>query len=176
MKKIAFLSLFLSGIFMIPVLNAQVRNTEQNILLAKKKIDKNLDNWHKAAAEANFNNYFGMMADDAIFIGTDATENWNLQEFKKFSKPYFDAGKAWDFKTIERNIYLNEDRRIGWFDELLDTHMGICRGSGVMIKENGKWKVQHYVLSITIPNDNVDEITLIKKEFDEELISRLQKN
>lgn len=109
MKKIAFLSLFLSGIFMIPVLNAQVRNTEQNILLAKKKIDKNLDNWHKAAAEANFNNYFGMMADDAIFIGTDATENWNLQEFKKFSKPYFDAGKAWDFKTIERNIYLNED-------------------------------------------------------------------
>lgn len=176
MKKIAFLCLFLSGIFLIPVVNAQVRNTEQNILMAKKKIAKNLDNWHKAAAEANFSNYFGLMAEDAIFIGTDATENWNLAEFKKFSKPYFDAGKAWDFQAIARNIYLNEDRSLGWFDELLDTHMGICRGSGVMMKENGKWKVQHYVLSIAIPNDNVDEITLIKKEFDEGLISSLRKN
>ncbi|MCM8569440.1 nuclear transport factor 2 family protein [Gramella jeungdoensis] len=176
MKKIALISLFLSGVFLLPSLNAQVKNTEQNILSAKRSIIKNLERWHKAAAEANFEDYFSLMTDDAIFIGTDATENWNLEEFKEFSRPYFEAGKAWSFKAIERNIYLKENRRLAWFDELLDTHMGICRGSGVMAKDNGKWKVQHYVLSITIPNENVDEITLIKKEFDEELISKLRDN
>ncbi|MCG9971235.1 nuclear transport factor 2 family protein [Christiangramia crocea] len=176
MKKIALISLFLTGLFLFPAMNAQVKNTEQNILSTKRNIIKNLDAWHKAAAKANFKDYFNLMTDDAVFIGTDPTENWNLQEFKEFSRPYFDSGKAWSFKAIERNVYHIENRRFAWFDELLDTHMGICRGSGVMVKENGKWKVQHYVLSITIPNENVDEITLLKKEFEEELISRLRDN
>ncbi len=176
MKKIVFISLLLSGLFFLPALQAQVKNTEQNIRSAQKKIDNSLDKWHKAAAQANFDNYFGLMADDAIFIGTDPTENWTLEEFKKFARPYFESGKAWDFEHIDRNIYVSEHLRTAWFDELLDTHMGICRGSGVMVKENGKWKVQHYVLSIAIPNENVDEITLIKKEFDKALISKLKKN
>ncbi|MDX1544218.1 MAG: nuclear transport factor 2 family protein [Christiangramia sp.] len=176
MKKIALLSLFLSGLFLFPGLNAQVKNTEQNMLSAKRSIIKNLERWHKAAAEANFDDYFNLMTQDAVFIGTDATENWDIADFKNFSRPYFEAGKAWDFKAIERNIYIKENSRLAWFDELLDTHMGICRGSGVMAKENGKWKVQHYVLSIAIPNENVDEITLLKKEFDEELISKLRNN
>lgn len=176
MKKIALLSMLLTGIFLIPGLQAQVQQTEQNMISAKKKINNNLDKWHKAAAEASFKDYFGLMTDDAVFIGTDATENWQLEEFKKFARPYFESGKAWSFEAIERNIYLSENRRTAWFDELLDTHMGICRGSGVAVKENGKWKVQHYVLSIAIPNENVDEITQLKKEFDSKLISRLRSN
>ncbi|TBW27906.1 nuclear transport factor 2 family protein [Gramella sp. KN1008] len=176
MKKIVFLSFFLSGLFLFPALNAQIKNTEQNILSAKRNIIKNLDAWHKAAAKANFEDYFELMTDDAVFIGTDPTENWSLKEFKDFARPYFEAGKAWNFTAIERNVYHQENHRVAWFDELLDTQMGICRGSGVMVKENGKWKIQHYVLSITIPNENVDQITIIKKDFDEELISRLRNN
>ena len=42
----------------------------------KTEIDTTLDAWHKAASEANFEAYFGLMTQDAIFIGTDATENW----------------------------------------------------------------------------------------------------
>jgi hypothetical protein len=30
--------------------------------------------------------------------------------------------------------------------------MKICRGSGVLVKIDGKWKIKHYVLSMTIPN------------------------
>lgn len=176
MKKLVFLSLFLSGLFLFPVLNAQVKNTEQNLLSTKRNIIKNLDAWHKAAARADFEDYFKFMTEDAVFIGTDPTENWTLQEFKDFAKPYFDAGKAWSFTAIERNVYHIENRRVAWFDELLDTQMGICRGSGIMVKENGKWKIQHYVLSIAIPNENVDQITIIKKDFDKELISRLRNN
>lgn len=176
MKKLSFLSLIIVISLSVSSLNAQVKKTEQNMQAAKNKIGKSLDKWHKAAADANFEDYFGLMTDDAIFIGTDATENWTLPEFKKFSKPYFDAGKAWSFNAIERNIYLKEDIRTAWFDELLDTHMGICRGSGVAKKENGKWKIQHYVLSIAIPNENVDEITEMKKEFDTNLIARMRDN
>lgn len=122
-----------------------------------------LNEWHEAAAQANYENYFSKMSKDAIFIGTDATENWHLEDFKTFAKPYFDRGKAWSFSTLERHVYINSEGDIAWFDELLDTQMEICRGSGVLILTSKGWKIQHYVLSMTIPNENVDEVVKIKK-------------
>lgn len=143
--------------------------------IAKKEINVVLDDWHKAAAEANFNNYFDVIAEDGIFIGTDATENWNKTQFIAFSKPYFDKGRAWNFKALERNIYFYEDSNIIWFDELLKTQMKICRGSGVMIKTKKGWKIKHYVLSMTVPNENVDEIVKIKSKLEDLLIEKLVK-
>jgi ketosteroid isomerase-like protein len=133
-----------------------------------------LDAWHEAAANADFDTYFSLMTSDGVFIGTDATENWQLEAFKAFSKPYFDNGKAWAFTAIDRNIYFSDDAQLAWFDELLDTQMKICRGSGVMKKEEGKWKVAHYVLSIAIPNENVSEVIEIKKVFDSLLTRQLK--
>ncbi|WP_271782399.1 nuclear transport factor 2 family protein [Aquimarina algiphila] len=140
----------------------------------KTEINNILEQWHKAAADANFDAYFGLMTKDAIFIGTDPTENWTNADFKAFSKPYFDKGKAWSFSTLERNIFVENDMSIAWFDELLDTQMGICRGSGVVQKTNQGWKIKHYVLSIAIPNENVKEITELKKTFDIDLMKKLR--
>jgi len=53
--------------------------------------------------------------------------------------------------------------------------MGICRGSGVVKKENGVWKVKHYVLSIAIPNENVTAITEMKKEWDRLQMEKMSK-
>ncbi len=139
-------------------------------------IDTVIEKWHKAAAEANFKAYFDLMTEDAIFIGTDPTENWSNTDFKAFAKPYFDKGKAWNFSTLERNIFVEDDSKIAWFDELLDTQMGICRGSGVLQKTDSGWKIRHYVLSIAIPNENVKEITELKKKFDTALIEKLRAN
>lgn len=139
------------------------------------QINTTLDAWHKAAAEANFDAYFCLMADDAIFIGTDATENWTKSAFQAYAKPHFDKGKAWSFSCIQRHIYFNESKDIAWFDELLNTRMKICRGSGVMALINGKWKIKHYVLSMTIPNDNTDEVVKIKSPIEESLIVDLKK-
>lgn len=139
-------------------------------------IEVQLDNWHKAAANADFESYFGLMTEDAIFIGTDAEENWNYTAFKAFSKPYFDKGKAWSFTKLERNIYVSPEANLAWFDELLDTQMGICRGSGVMVLKNEVWKVQHYVLSIAIPNEDVKTITKLKQVHDSLLIKKLRSN
>lgn len=140
----------------------------------KEQVNELLEEWHQAAAEADFNEYFGMMAGESIFIGTDPTENWNKSEFMEWSKPYFDRGKAWSFSTLERNIFVGEDKELAWFDELLDTQMGICRGSGVVVLEDGEWKIKHYVLSIAIPNENVDEVTSLKAVFDKALISEMR--
>ncbi len=140
--------------------------------VAKAEITVVLNKWHQAAAKAEFNNYFSYMTNDAVFMGTDATENWQLKDFKAFSKPYFDAGKAWSFTTLERNIYVSQN--IAWFDELLDTQMKICRGSGVLIKINGVWKIKHYVLSITIPNEKVTEVVKLKESIESKLIYRLK--
>jgi hypothetical protein len=136
----------------------------------KNEINVVLNNWHKAASAANFNDYFSALTDDSIFIGTDATENWNKTEFESFAKPYFDKGKAWNFTPIERHIYFSEDKKTAWFDELLDTHMKICRGSGVVVKINNTWKIKQYVLSMTIPNDNIDEVVKIKSPLEETIL------
>lgn len=141
----------------------------------KERIEKVLDAWHMAASNADFDAYFGKMTRDAVFIGTDATENWQNEEFKAFSKPYFDRGKAWSFTAVQRNIYLNATKDFAWFDELLDTQMKLCRGSGVLKKENGQWKIAHYVLSIAVPNENVDELIEMKEKKDDQLLLELRK-
>lgn len=140
----------------------------------KKKINAVLDNWHQAAAKADYSNYFKHFSEDAIFIGTDATENWNKQRFMVWAKPYFDKGKAWSFTSLERNLYLNEALNFAWFDELLNTQMKICRGSGVLVKKDDEWKIQQYVLSMTVPNPQVDSVVAIKATLENDLIEQLK--
>ena len=144
---------------------------EEKLQSEKQNITTILDNWHKAAAVANYEANFGAMSDESIYIGTDATENWNKKQFQAFAKPYFDKGKAWNFKAIERNIYFSENGKTVWFDELLSTQMKICRGSGVLVQENGQWKIKHYVLSMTVPNDNMDEVVKIKSALEDKILS-----
>lgn len=142
----------------------------------KSAIDQTLTSWHMAASKAQFDDYFSLMTADAVFIGTDPTENWNLEQFKTFAKPFFDRGRAWNFTAVERNIFIAEDGKTAWFDELLDTpNMKICRGSGVLKKINGKWKIAHYVLSMTIPNDNTDKVVNDKTSFDDALLKKIGK-
>ena len=143
---------------------------------SKANINATLDAWHKAAAEANYNDYFNLMTDDAVFIGTDATENWNKTNFRAFAKPFFDKGKAWNFTALERHIYFDKTGKMAWFDELLNTQMKICRGSGVLVKIGTEWKIQHYVLSMTIPNDNTNEVVKIKTPIEEALLKKMQDN
>lgn len=165
MKKSLTLTLTL---FLAFTANGIAQNKE------KEKINLLLNNWHQAASEANYATYFDAMTDDAIFIGTDPTEYWNKTEFQAFAKPYFDKGKAWSFTALERHIYFDKSGKTAWFDELLNTQMKACRGSGVLVKVNGEWKIKHYVLSMTIPNDNTNEVIKIIAPAEDAFIKKLQ--
>lgn len=131
-------------------------------LSQSQEIHQFIDQWHQAAAKANAEIFFDGMSDNAIYIGTDASERWTKAEFIKFAKPYFDRGKAWDFKAKDRDLHLSDDGTYVWFSELLTTWMGTCRGSGVLHKTPAGWKIEQYHLSVTVPNEIIkDFITLV---------------
>lgn len=140
-----------------------------------KQINAMLDSFNRAAARADFNAYFNYYTEDAIFTGTDATERWDKPAFMAWAKPIFQKGRAWDFTALERHIYFDTTGRLAWFDELLNTQMKICRGSGVLVKQGNDWKIKQYILSTTIPNDQLDSVINIKARLEDSLISTLQK-
>lgn len=133
---------------------------EQSLSSASSAVDSVLNDWHDAAEKADFDRYFGHFASDsAVFMGTDATERWTVSEFKPWAKPYFERGKAWNFTPVDRHVYIAESGQLAWFDESLDTpNLGPARGSGVLKRLNGKWKIAHYNLSIPIPNTIADTV------------------
>jgi len=94
-----------------------------------------LDDWHAAAAE-----------------------RWTLEEFRRYAHPYFGMGRAWTFKPSGRHVSISRDGAVAWFDEALDTpNLGPARGSGVLVKIKGAWKITHYNLSVPIPNGLLKE-------------------
>ena len=170
------LVLFFSIILIVSCSNSKNIDNKpvNNIKNTKDSINLLLNNWHKAATDADYNAYFSRMDSTSVFIGTDASENWTIKEFQTFSKPYFDKGKAWDFKTLERNIYINKSGNFAWFDELLNTWMGTCRGSGVLEKNKNKWKIKHYVLSVPVPNEDINAIIAVKKKNDSLFLNKFK--
>lgn len=140
----------------------------------KAEISTMLDGFNIAAAKSDYEGYFNYFADESTFIGTDATEIWSKKEFMVWAKPYFDKKRTWNFTALKRNIYFSKDGKLAWFDELLDTQMKICRGSGVVEKINGQWKVRQYVLSVTVPNDVVDKVVAEKAPIEDALIKQLK--
>src|SRR5213075_3232462 len=44
-------------------------------------VNRVLDDWHKAAAGADETRYFGYAAPEFVFLGTDASERWDLVSF-----------------------------------------------------------------------------------------------
>jgi hypothetical protein len=126
---------------------------------AARAVGAVLDDFHRAAADADFDRYFGHFAENAVFLGTDATERWTVAEFKAYARPYFGPGGGWTYRPRDRSVSFTPDGRTAFFDELLDNQgLGETRGSGVLVLEGGAWKVAQYNLSIPIPNALADEV------------------
>lgn len=169
MKKTTIFFTFILFVLSFTTIAAQAKFDKE-----KAAIGTMLDGFNVAAAKADFTTYFNYFADESTFIGTDATEVWDKKTFMIWAKPYFDKKRTWNFTSLKRNIYFNKDGKLAWFDELLDTQMKICRGSGVLEKINGQWKVKQYVLSVTVPNDVVDKVVEVKAPIEDVLIQRLK--
>jgi hypothetical protein len=123
-----------------------------------------VNEWHISAAKANFQEYFDATTNDFIFLGTAPGERWSKVDFQSFCKPYFDKGKAWDFKPSNRQWNVISNGTIAYFDEDLQTWMESCRGSGICVLENGEWKIAYYNLTVLIENEKIKEFIKLRKE------------
>lgn len=118
-----------------------------------------LDDFHAAAAAADGERYFGHFARDGVFLGTDATERWTVDQFRAYAKPHFDKGKGWTYRATERHVDVDASGAFAWFDELLENaKLGACRGTGVLRREGSAWKVVQYDLTIPIPNALAEDV------------------
>lgn len=134
-----------------------------------KALDQLMDEWHRAAATADEEVFFGSMTKDGIYLGTDPSERWLRDELRQLAQKAFEREVAWAFTPKDRQWYFNGSKDVAWFEELLDTWMGTCRGSGVVVKTPEGWKIKHYNLAVTIANEQIQgfiELTKVpaKKE------------
>lgn len=129
-----------------------------------QQVKQVLKSFHQAAAQANFQQYFSLLTDNAVFIGTDSHERWTKTEFASFVKPYFSKGVGWSYQPKQQNISLQGN--IAFFDELLwSDKYGLCRGTGVLTKYGDKWLISQYSLSIPIPNEIAKGVVADIKHF-----------
>ncbi|CAG1002584.1 hypothetical protein PHYC_03005 [Phycisphaerales bacterium] len=140
---------------------------------AMKAVAAVLDDFHDAASKADEVRYFEHFAKDAIFLGTDPTERWNLEQFRAFAVPYFQKGTGWTYAPSSRHVTVSTDGATAWFDEMLDnSKYGACRGSGVLVRAEGTWRVAQYNLSKPLYNDLLDELLPRVREFERTPITK----
>jgi len=125
----------------------------QNRSEAVQEVEAHLDNLHELASTGDFDAYFALYTDDAIFMGTDATERWTIADFKEYARPAFADGHGWTYYMTSRNVFLSEDGDTAWFDEMLENeNLGLTRGTGVLVRQGGAWRIVQYNLTIPVPN------------------------
>lgn len=128
------------------------------------RLNQLIDEWHVCAAKADFQQYFNATTEDFVFLGTAPGERWDKPAFQSFCKPYFDKGKAWEFKPSKRLWNFTANGTVAYFDENLDTWMESCRGSGICVLVNGEWKIAYYNLTVLIENEKIKEFINLRKE------------
>lgn len=137
-----------------------------SMIASDQAIAQTLDRFHAAASNADFDAYFNSFTPDGVFLGTDATERWTVEEFKAYCKPYFDQGKGWTYLPRERHVRVDASGTGAWVDEVLENEKyGMCRGTAYLVRDQaGAWKVARYSLAFLIPNDVAAEATALGKK------------
>ena len=129
-------------------------NGAVNAEVARADVSRTLDDFHDAAARADEGRYFAHFAPGGVFLGTDGSERWDVAAFRAYAHPHFAKGTGWTYRATERHIDVAPDRTVAWFDETLaNESYGPCRGTGVLRKIGGEWKIAQYNLTIPIPNE-----------------------
>ena len=118
-----------------------------------------LDALHAAASKADGDRYFALFAEEGVFLGTDATERWTVEQFKAYALPFFEQGRGWTYSSTERHIFVSRDGTTAWFDErLYNESLGDTRGTGVLVLRDGAWKIAQYNLTIPVPNELASDL------------------
>ena len=119
-----------------------------------------IDNFHDAAAHGDNERYLDQLTDDAVFMGTDEWERWPKHaDFTDYVGSRFKDGTGWNYRSVERTISIAESSDTAWFDEVIFSEPnGRFRGTGVLSRQDGEWKIAHYAMSFLIFNENWDDV------------------
>jgi hypothetical protein len=131
-----------------------------------REVNAFVDGWHDDAAHARMR-YFDKIAPDGVYIGTDRTELWRRDAFLAWGRPYFEGHTtAWTYHPTRRNVYASSDGKTVWFDELLDAGNGYGHfmASGVLRRTADGFLIEHYQLSVAVPNDVAHQVVDIAHE------------
>ncbi len=138
---------------------AKIELGQKELNARAQEVSAELDDLHAAAAAADENRYFGHFAPNAVFLGTDAKERWDLAAFRAYAHPHFAAGHGWAYKASRRAVSFNADGSVGYFDEdLTSARIGPTRGSGVLVRNGTRYVIVQYNLALVIPNERVDAV------------------
>jgi SnoaL-like domain len=120
---------------------------------AERDVARELDDLSDAAARSDEPRYLAHYHPRAVFLGTDATERWDLDALRAYAHPRFAEGKGWVIRPTRRTVDFAPDGSVAWFEEeLRGDKLGPARGSGVLVHEGGRWLVTQYNLAVTVPN------------------------
>ena len=128
------------------------------------RVNAFVDEWHADAAHAR-PAYFDKIAADGVYIGTDQTERWTRGAFRAWAGRFFERPSAWSFTPLRRNVAFTSDRSLVWFDEQLDSAMGILQASGVVRATATGFEIVHYQLSIAVPNGVQPKVSELIRGF-----------
>ena len=119
-----------------------------------------VDDWHQSASVADRDRYLGHFAPDAVFLGTDPEERWDLSSFTAYVDTYFAPPyQGWTFEPSDRHVALGLNSEIAWFDEKLSSKKyGSVRGTGVLRRVGDSWKLSHYSMTLAVPNGAMDAV------------------
>ncbi|MEH6710134.1 MAG: nuclear transport factor 2 family protein [Paraglaciecola polaris] len=126
-------------------------------------VNQVLDGLHEAASQADLNAYLNSFTDTGVFMGTDDWERWSRPEtLDKYVTERFAGGTGWTYTSVERNVNFSNEQNIAWFDEItVSKKWGRFRGTGVLINDNGSWKIAHYAMSVLVPNEAWEKVAEI---------------
>ena len=71
--------------------------------LAEAAVDAVLTGLHQAASDGDGEAYFRLFAEDAIFMGTDATERWTVDDLLYIGTNQLCLPTAWDSLMVLSN-------------------------------------------------------------------------
>ncbi len=154
-------------VFLILVFSIAAVADNHNTELAA--INKVLDDFHDAAAHGDKQRYLDHFTEDGVFLGTDEWERWPKHpEFTEYVGSRFKDGSGWNYKSVERVVSISAAVDVAWFDEVLFSEQnGRFRGTGVLARQNGTWKIAHYAMSFLILNENWEEVIELTRKTNE---------
>ena len=127
---------------------------------ARSEVAAALEELYRAGAEADLEGYLDRLSEDAVMLGTDVHGRFTRSDIREWLEPYFAAGQRIGSRLLVLRVTEAVDGRFAWFDSLSEKpELCLLRGSGLMRREEGKWRVVHHDLAFLIPNDMLGLVT-----------------